>query len=117
LATAEGCFLYCGAEIAQFFETQGYSTPGSTWDVYPSGDQTIIGGHCYLSAKYAANRKRGVISWGRKNYSMTKPFKDKFMDEAYAIVDPLFMQTTGKTPFGMTEADWDEQMAGIKGAA
>jgi hypothetical protein len=114
LVTAECGAIYLGFNVPAFL--QAFEAPGSVWDVSAGGNNTIVGGHCVISPKYT-QRQRGIVSWGSSGYSMTAAFVGQFVDECYAIVDPLFIAATGKTPFGLTEADWSEQMAGIKAAA
>lgn len=90
-------------------------TAGATWDVDPSGDQTIVGGHCVILVGYDAEGL-DVISWGN-TYRMTWAFFAKFVDEAYAIADPWWIEATGKTPAGLTLATLEAQMAAIRGVA
>lgn len=114
LVTAECGAVYFGFAVPAYL--QALLSPPAVWDVNAQGDNSIAGGHCAISGRYTP-AQRGVISWGSKAYAMTSAFWGQFVEEAYAIVDPLFIEATGKTPFGLTEADWSEQMAGIKEAA
>jgi hypothetical protein len=58
------------------------------WDVEPKADNTIVGGHAVVLAGYNASGA-WVISWGQYD-TMTWAFFEKFVDEAYAITDPLW---------------------------
>lgn len=113
LATAEGALVYLGFSVPAYFEAAGFDSPGSTWAVVPDGDTRSVGGHCVNTARYGKNGVRGIESWGSYWYSMTPGFWAGQVDEAYAIVDPLFIKATGKTPFGMTEADWAAAMRAL----
>lgn len=42
-----------------------------------------------------------LMSWGQKNFRMMWPFLARYADEAYAIVDPLWVEKSGKTPYGL----------------
>ncbi len=90
-------------------------TAGATWDVNAAGDQTIVGGHCVILVGYDAEGL-DVISWGNF-YRMTWAFFAKYVDEAYAIADPWWIEATGKTPGGLTVAALEGQMAAIRGVA
>ena len=57
-----------------------------------------------------------VISWGQL-YKMTWPFFSKFVDEVYAIADSEWIGAGGKTPAGMSLAQLEAQMKGLKGSA
>lgn len=112
LVTAECGAIYLGFNVPAYLPMN----PGSIWDVNATADNTIVGGHCVISARYKPTQ-RGIISWGSSGYAMTPAFWGKYVDECYAIIDPLFVEATGKTPFGIDEATWAEQMAGLKEAA
>lgn len=86
------------------------AVPDVIWDV--SGDETIIGGHAVVLTSYD---KDGFtcISWG-KAYRVTNAFIAKFMEEAYAIVDPAWVDITGKTPLGMTPEQLETQMQSLR---
>ncbi|MDE2098633.1 MAG: hypothetical protein KGL39_15370 [Patescibacteria group bacterium] len=116
LATWEGGLLYLGFNVPGYL-MQGLTAPGSLWDVSPSGDQSIVGGHCVISARYAADGSRGIISWGSKDYAMTEAFWAKYVDEAYVIVTQDWVQSTGRTPGGLTLAQLRAQMQAAFAAA
>lgn len=102
LVTAECGAIYLGFNVPAGMPT----TPGSVW----SASGPTVGGHCVISPKYPP---RGIISWGSDDFSMAPGFWASQVDECYAIVDPLFIEATGRTPFGLSEAVWQEQMAAL----
>lgn len=74
--------------------------PPMVWTVDPS-NPPIIGGHAVVLGKYDDNAA-GLISWGSSLYEMDWSFFQKYVDEAYALVDHDWMLNSGKTPAGMT---------------
>jgi hypothetical protein len=91
---------YIGFNVPQFIMPPN-AAPIPVWDVDPSGDNTIIGGHAVVLAGYNASGAR-LISWGQY-YTMTWAFFEKFVDETYAITDPLWTKTTSKVPAKLLE--------------
>lgn len=82
--------------------------PPSVWDFQPN-NSTILGGHAVVLPGY--NTVGPIaISWG-KRYQMTWPFFDHFVDEAYAITDPAWLNATGKSLMGMSVSDHRAIMA------
>ena len=104
-AVQEFGFVDIGMQVAQEFMEIG---PPDLWDV-DQRYQTIEGGHCVAipKLKWSPDRKSvtfGVISWGTHQWQMTQAFWEKFVDECYTWVDPLWIANTGKTPLGLTVA-------------
>ncbi len=112
-ATYECGLVYIGFNVPAFM--QSLENPGSTWSTDPWGNTHIVGGHCVISPGYESGF-RDIISWGYK-YRMTYGFWKKYVDEAYALVSPEWVEATGRTPLGMTVAQLEAQMAAIKLAA
>lgn len=108
---ADCALCYIGFTVPAYMP----ESAGSTWDVDPGGDQTIVGGHCVILVGYDA-MGLDVISWG-SFYRMTWAFFAQFVDEAYAIADPWWIEATGKTPAGLTLPELEAQMAALKGYA
>lgn len=102
---------YIGFNVPQFIMPPN-QPPLSVWDVDPSGDNTIVGGHAVVLAGYNATGAR-VISWGQY-YTMTWAFFEKFVDEAYAIFDPDWIASTGKDPAGLTAQQLQQAMQALK---
>ncbi len=108
--------LYLGFAVPRYLEAE--FSPGSTWDVKPSGDQTIVGGHCVVSAGYSPapiGFLRQIISWGSADYHMAPAFWTLRVDEAYALLSPEAITRNGGTFAGLTVAEWEQQMEAIKG--
>lgn len=110
--TIADCGLaYIGFNVPNYL-MNGLTAPGSVWDLDPSGDNGIAGGHAVILAGYDVTGAT-VISWGSK-YRMTWPFFAQFCDEAYALADATWVRVTGDTPGGLTLALLEEQMAALK---
>jgi hypothetical protein len=103
-----GC-AYIGFQVPQSIMPANAPPPG-IWDV--GGDQTILGGHAIILTGYD-NQGFYLISWGQK-YLMTFDFFTAFTEEAYAIADREFITATGKSPLGLTIAELEAQMQGLK---
>jgi len=102
---------YIGFNVPQFIMPAGQE-PLKVWDVDPNADNTIIGGHAVVLAGYDANGAT-VISWG-SYYTMTWAFFSKFVDEAYAIIDGEWINSTGKSPGGLTLQQLVQSMEALK---
>jgi hypothetical protein len=88
---------YIGFEVPSNIMPEG-AEPPEVWTVDPKA--TIDGGHAVILAGYDAEGVI-VISWGQI-YKMTWEFFATYVDEAYAIIDKAWINSTGKTPLGMT---------------
>lgn len=67
---------------------------------------SIVGGHCVLLHGFDRtdldNIVYNVTSWGtNRQYRMRSDFLTRYVDEAYGIVSPLWVDTTGKTPYNL----------------
>ena len=56
-----------------------------------------------------------MISWGNY-YTMTWAFFEKFVDEAYALIDPEWIASTGKSPMGLNMQQIEQAMQSLKQA-
>ena len=90
-------FLVPAYAMTQFQE-------GKPWDVQTKNNK-IKGGHCVIPTAYGAIKilkitKEGlwVITWGKAQF-MTWKFWDKYVDEAWVILDTEFLKN-GKSPDG-----------------
>ena len=109
--TIADCGLtYIGFNVPNYLTA--LEAPGATWDLQV-GNDSIIGGHAVAIAGYSIAGLR-VISWGAY-YTMTWAFWQRWVDEAYALIDTDWLRATGVTPFGMTLAELEAQMEAIKG--
>jgi len=103
---------YIGFHVPQYMMPVGQN-PIPVWDVEPNANNTIIGGHAVVLAGYTATGFR-VISWGGY-YTMTWAFFQKFVDEAYAIIDAEWISSTGKSPMGLTMQQLEQSMQSLRG--
>ncbi len=104
---------YIGFNVPAFLMPPG-EPPPAVWDVQSTGTN-IVGGHAVVLAGYTADGAR-VISWGQY-YTMTWAFFAAYVDEVYAIADPLWIANGGKTPGGLSLADLEAQMQALAGAS
>jgi hypothetical protein len=102
---------YIGFNVPAFLMPPD-SPPPAVWDVQHTGTN-IIGGHAVVLAGYTAKDAR-VISWGQY-YTMTWAFFAAYVDEVYAIADPLWFEKGGNTPGGITLAELEVQMKALAG--
>jgi len=100
---------YIGFQVPQFLMPPG-AQPPAVWDVQ-SSQTKIIGGHAVVLAGYDAHGAR-VISWG-EYYTMTWAFFAQYVDEVYAIADSIWVESTGKTPGGLSLAQLEQQMQAL----
>jgi hypothetical protein len=112
-ATVYECGVnYLGFNVPSYLESDLMAS-GSVWDVNPSADNSIVGGHAVLGAGYDASGNIKIESWGGI-YIMTPAFWMRFVDESYALVDDEWIKQTGMTPAGMTITQLADQMAALK---
>lgn len=110
LMIADCGMVYIGFEVPAYLMS---GEPPALWDLDPSGDNSIVGGHAIILPSYDANDgPLGLISWGAK-YKMTWAFFDQFVDEVYALADADWINAKGTTPGGLTLAELEAQMAGL----
>jgi hypothetical protein len=76
-----------------------------------SANAKIAGGHAVVLAGYDAEGFR-LISWGQY-YTMTWAFFAKYVDEVYALADPVWIAAKGTTPGGLTLAQLQAQMQAL----
>ncbi|MBV8815298.1 MAG: hypothetical protein JO271_12480 [Verrucomicrobia bacterium] len=99
----------------------GFHVPGNlgpevrhlpdVWDV-DSANRKIVGGHAVVSPGYDEDTL-DVISWGRF-YRMTWDFFSRYVEEIYAIADKAWVESTRKTPGGLTLGELEEQMSALR---
>ncbi|MGA7811202.1 hypothetical protein [Bradyrhizobium sp.] len=100
---------YIGLNVPRYIHPV-LGEPPAIWDVQER-DSAIVGGHAVILAGYNDATAR-VISWG-EYFSMTWNFFAKYVDEAYAIADPIWFKNGGKKPGGLTIAELKAQMHAI----
>lgn len=105
--------LYIGFEVPAYLMTTVGGNPTAVWDLDPNGDQSNQGGHAVIIAGYD-NIGLKVISWGQV-YTMTWAFFERYVDEAYALIDDHWMDYNKRiTPLGMSLDQLSQAMSRIK---
>jgi hypothetical protein len=102
--------VYVGFQVPKYLEPQNHHPP-KIWDVDPS-NRKILGGHAVVLPGYD-EETLDVISWGRF-YKMTWSFFKKYVDEVYALADRTWIAATGRTPVGLSLAQLETQMQGLR---
>jgi hypothetical protein len=103
--------VYIGLTVPAFL--QNLEAPGSNWNVSPNADNTIIGGHAVAVVGWDARDNFILISWGAV-YTMTPSFWLGFVDEAYALANPAWMEKTGRSPAGLSLGKLEALMASMR---
>jgi hypothetical protein len=103
---------YIGFNVPAYLMPPGQDPP-AVWDYTPAdANAQIVGGHAVVLAGYNSSGYR-LISWGQY-YTMTQAFFGKWVDEVYAIADQIWVNAKGTTPGGLTLAQLEQQMQGLK---
>ena len=111
LAIEECGLIDIGFGVPAYLMPEDGSPPPLIWDV-ERRNRRIIGGHDVIQPGRTNGLYR-TVSWGSTGYQMTERFFEAYVDEAYAVITAEWIEQSGKTPFGLTLADWQKQMAGI----
>ena len=101
---------YIGFNVPQFLMDK-YTIPDSIWTPQTTDNQ-IIGGHAVVLAGYDTFGAQ-VISWGSR-YRMSWGFFSQYVDEAYALADRDWIESTGRSPAGLTLAELETAMKSLK---
>jgi hypothetical protein len=91
--------VYIGFNVPAYLQT--LEAPGSNWATNANADNAIIGGHAVAVVGWDARDNFVLISWGA-GYTMTPSFWYAFVDEAYALANPAWMEKTGRSPAGLS---------------
>jgi hypothetical protein len=91
--------LYIGMEIPAYIMPDDGNVP-TFWDLDPTADNSIIGGHAVFVTGYDAKGPK-FISWG-SNYQMSWQYWAKNVDEAYALISPAMFEASGDAPNGFS---------------
>jgi len=102
--------VYVGLNIPNYL-VDGETIP-EIWDVDPSSDNGIAGGHAVVLAGYDTETF-SLISWGQV-YTMTWRFWQQFGEEAYMLCDGDWIKKSGQTPSWFSLASLEAQMAALK---
>ena len=76
----------------------------------------IEGGHCVIVTGWVGALTAptfDVISWGDR-FTMDWTFWQRYVDEAYALFSPLWVEASGKTPYGLDPATLSAIMQAIR---
>lgn len=108
-AIAECGSVYVGTGMPKFVFSG--KDPAKLW----SGpiNAPLDGGHCIICPSYDP-QGFGVISWGAKDYRMDLKFWSNYVYECYGLLWLDWVSAGGRTPFGLSVADWESQMQAIK---
>jgi len=101
---------YIGIKVPAYIHTDPVP---ELWDVQ-TANADVIGAHAVILAGYDADGAKFIS--GGKIYTMTWAFFSQYTDEAYAVVDPLWIGAKGTTPGGLAEEQLEQQMRAVKAA-
>lgn len=107
---AEFGIAYIGLNVPNYI-IDPENTP-AVWDIDPSADNGIAGGHAVVLAGYDAQGCE-FISWGAK-FTMTWAFFSHFVDEVYALADADWIAAKGTAPCGLTLVQLQAAMQAIR---
>lgn len=94
-------FAYIGFGVPQSAMDQ--NAQGQTWDVVHN-DGGIVGGHAVIVPMYDnASNTLTCITWGMRQ-KLTWAFWKKYVDEAYVLLSPAWLNTRGFDPSGFDMA-------------
>lgn len=100
---------YVGVNIPAYL-VAGSMPP--VWDLEHHNTK-IIGGHAIAAAGYDSQGVK-AISGGRL-HTVTWAYLTRYTHEAYAVADASWMSAKGTSPAGLTMAQLEQQMQGLKG--
>ena len=87
--------LYIGIQVPAYIMNV---EAGGSWSDNGSS-RSIVGGHAIPICGYGRDGYR-IISWGT-TYTFNQQFWNDYVEEAYAVVDPLWFKLSGITPTGL----------------
>lgn len=94
-----------GSAMDQFNE-------GKPWDVVKGA--TLEGGHCIHGGAYQVGGNWKVVTWGAVQ-EMTQAFWDKYVEEAWIVVTPEWLNANGDSPTGLNLYALGEDLAALTG--
>ncbi len=108
-----GC-VYIGFLVPEELMMEG---PPPVWDLRPGYSPRPNEGHCVILTGFDRTNPGKItfnaISWGTRQWVMTQAFFQTYVDEVYAVIDPLWIDNTGKTPLGLSEEQLNALAAAI----
>jgi len=99
---------YIGFNVPAYIMDE-FTAPDSVWDVHPTKNNMSVGGHAVVVCGYDTNGNLRVQSWGDW-YTMTPAFWAANVDEAYALANVDWIETTGNSPAGLSIAELEALM-------
>lgn len=102
--------LYIGMTIPQYIMLED-GNPPTLWELNPTADNTVIGGHAVYVHGYNAIGPK-FISWGVV-YQMTWAYWARFVDEAYALISKKQIEASGLNPSGFSLMDLETDLVNI----
>lgn len=100
-----------GFEFPQFAMDQ--FNAGLPWDVQSTNNQ-IIGGHAVDVGGYTQDGNLQLVTWGQLQ-EMTGAFWNRYVDEAWAVITPEWLNTQGFTPGGLDLQQLGADLAELTG--
>lgn len=86
---------------------------GKPWDVVRGS--RLEGGHCVTVVGYKANGNLVCITWGAVQ-EMTPAFWSKYVDEAWVIITPDWIEANGSTPLGIDLYSLGQDFSALTGS-
>ena len=104
--------LYVGINFPGSAMTQ--FNQGKPWDVVPGA--TIEGGHAIHVGSYDPAGPVGwkLVTWGAIQ-GMTQAFWDRYVEEAWIVITPEWLNTNGTSPAGLDLHGLGEDLAALTG--
>lgn len=101
----------CGGIMLGIYVPQSLedNMDATVWD-YDPGNNTPTGGHEIFMGMHQFGGNYGVVSWGNPRYQMTPAFWHNNVNQCTACLWSDWVESTGKTPFGMTVAQVEAEM-------
>lgn len=87
---------------------------GKPWDVVKGSP--LDGGHAINGGYYDVNGNWKVVTWGEVQ-EMTPAFWDKYVEEAWIVVTPEWLNAQGQSPSGFDLHGLGEELAVLTGGA
>lgn len=102
--------LYIGINFPGSAMTQ--FNDGQPWDVVPGAE--LEGGHAIHGGAYKVGDNWKVVTWGAVQ-EMTQAFWDKYVEEAWVVVTPEWLNSNGTSPTGLNLYALGEELAALTG--
>lgn len=96
-----------GSAMDQFNESK-------PWDVVKGAK--IEGGHCIHGGAYQVGGNWKIVTWGAVE-EMTQAFWDKYVEEAWIVITPEWLNAQGESPTGLDLNALGQAVADITGGA